>query len=367
MSHVMIGVGLGMLVACGQAPALDTRGYHVVASFPATANPELDLLFVIDDSNSTLHLQGNLGLAFSTFVAALPELPNLHVGVVTSDVGTSTHGGIADPVGGGGAGSCAGVGKNGLLQKGLVGDALTGVFVDTTATNYTQDLATTVGEMMMVGAQGCGFEQPLEALQRVLDPATNPGFLRPAANLAIVIIQDEDDCSLEDPAILGPETAALGPLQSFRCTQFGVTCDEDLTSVGDKHGCHAREDSPYVARVSDYVTTVAAVKAAPQQLVVAGIAAGAAPVAVEIVSSGSVGHLAVAHQCEWTIDTGLAVADPAVRLHAFLDGFPLSMSENVCENDYAPAMLALARRVASIGGSTSDACTFTALAGAPHL
>jgi hypothetical protein len=42
-----------------------------------------------------------------------------------------------------------------------------------------------------------------------------------------VIIADEDDCSVRDPALLGPDSQQLGPLQSFRCTQFGVVCDPD--------------------------------------------------------------------------------------------------------------------------------------------
>jgi len=35
--------------------------------------------------------------------------------------------------------------------------------------------------------------------------------------LAVVILADEDDCSVSDPTFFDPSSATLGPLQSFRC------------------------------------------------------------------------------------------------------------------------------------------------------
>ena len=57
-------------------------------------------------------------------------------------------------------------------------------------------------------------------------PEVTAAFFRPEANLAIVILADEDDCSLLDPALLGT-SAELGPLSAFRCFEHGVVCDPD--------------------------------------------------------------------------------------------------------------------------------------------
>ena len=62
------------------------------------------------------------------------------------------------------------------------------------------------GCIALLGADGCIFEQPLEAARRALyekgEPGMeNEGFLREDSILVILIISDEDDCSVEDPSI----------------------------------------------------------------------------------------------------------------------------------------------------------------------
>src|SRR5262245_58212135 len=63
-----------------------------VARVPAHANRDVDMLFVVDDSPSTLDKQQNLKAAFPAFIAELEllegGLPNIHIGVVTPDLGT---------------------------------------------------------------------------------------------------------------------------------------------------------------------------------------------------------------------------------------------------------------------------------------
>jgi hypothetical protein len=88
-----------------------------------------------------------------------------------------------------------------------------------------------------VGNEGCGFEQPLEATLKALTPSTseitfldgtgradreNAGFVRDDAILAVVVITDEDDCSVADREFYDleseryPYDAALGNLRCFR-------------------------------------------------------------------------------------------------------------------------------------------------------
>ncbi|MDD5308575.1 MAG: hypothetical protein PHU25_14735 [Deltaproteobacteria bacterium] len=62
------------------------------------------------------------------------------------------------------------------------------------------DLPLEAACLASVGAQGCGIEQPLIAAVRALD--RQPGFLRSDALLAIIIISDEDDCSMNGDGLL---------------------------------------------------------------------------------------------------------------------------------------------------------------------
>ena len=76
------------------------------------------------------------------------------------------------------------------------------------------------GCMAVLGADGCGFEQPLEAALRALtvhmaDGGRNTGFLRDSAVLFVLFITDEDDCSVADPSIFDGE--GMTGDDSLRC------------------------------------------------------------------------------------------------------------------------------------------------------
>ena len=80
--------------ALPDAPPAPQR--QIVAELAATPNLDLDLLFVIDDSPSMLDKQLNLKNNVPRFIEslelALGELPNLHIGVVSTDMGTKASG-----------------------------------------------------------------------------------------------------------------------------------------------------------------------------------------------------------------------------------------------------------------------------------
>src|SRR5689334_11033098 len=199
---------------------------------PVNLNRNVDILFVIDDSPSMLDKQTNVKTNFPKFIDVLNTiqggLPDVHIGVVTSDIGTkgTQDPAPASPIGLVGMGGCSGTGKSGNLQTfGATGDLMAGsVFISdiktstgARQTNYTGNLTDVFAKLASAGAGGCGFEQHLEAMHRALDnnPA-NATFLRPDAFLAVIFLADEDDCSMSHSTLLGPEGPALGPLQSFR-------------------------------------------------------------------------------------------------------------------------------------------------------
>jgi hypothetical protein len=350
-----------------------------VARVPVTVNADIDMLFVIDDSPSTLDKQQNLKNAFPAFINELNGLPgglpNVHIGVVTSDLGTK---GSLDaqpgPGIGSGPGSCSGNGKAGNLQTNAT-TLVVGAFISdirntdgTRTTNYTGTLANAFSAIASVGAGGCGFEQPLEAAKRALNNnPTNAGFLRPNASLAIITLTDEDDCSLAHSTLLGSDTTTLGPLQSFRCTRFGVTCDvggttsDEMNTVGVKGQCHSNESSAYLTHVDDYPTFFKGLKADPNHVLFAALIGDVEPFNVELRAppGGGTPVPTIAHSCMYQGSVGLEVADPAVRMAQAAKGFARNSLASVCQADVSQPLVDIARQVRGLVG---DSCLTRAIA-----
>jgi hypothetical protein len=350
----------------GEAPIDASGPSHVdVALIPIVPNRNIDLLFVIDDSPGMLEMQNALKTAFPMFVGELGRftegLPNMHIGVVTSDLGTK---GAADssagPGIGSGPGSCSGTGKAGNLQTNGT-TLVTGTFISDTrntdgtrTTNYTGPLVDALSAIASVGAAGCGFEQHIEAARRALDnnPA-NAGFLRTAANLVVVIVGDEDDCSFAHSTLLGTDPS-LGPLQSFRCTRFGITCDyggatpDEMNVPSAKTSCHSNETSPYLTKIADYTTYFRSLKSDPRNVMFGAIAGDPTPLAVELRAppGGGGEEPALAHACSLTSGT----KDPAVRMDQLVNTFARGTQVTACRDDLAPSLLTIARQIRTIVG-----------------
>jgi hypothetical protein len=215
--------------------------------------------------------------------------------------------------------------------------------------NYTGTLTDAFATMAKVGSGGCGFEQPLAAMRAALDPANtaNAGFLRPEAILGVVFVTDEDDCSAKDASLFDANTAALGPLQSFRCTRFGVRCvtggttPDEMNLVGVKDLCGTATASTVIDDAVPFAGFLRSAKPVDQMLFVAEIAGPPEPFAVELRTppGGGTALSALVHSCEFTDAAGqLAVADPAVRMKAFLDEFQNRAAfDTVCQNDLSGA------------------------------
>jgi hypothetical protein len=265
-----------------------------------------------------------------------------------------------------GQGGCSGTGDSGNLQ--ISNAPVTGTFLSdiklsdgNRQKNYTGDLADVFGQMATgVGAGGCGFEQHLEAMRKAL--ANNPqnaGFLRPDAYLAVIFIADEDDCTFSHSSLLGPESAALGPQQSFRCNRFGHTCDvggqtpDQMNQVGSKSQCHPNESSQYLEKVQTYVDFLKQLKTDPGKVIVAGIMGNTEPYQVELRQppGGGTAQQAVAHSCSYTGAMGLEVADPPTRLKFFLDQFPnRSTFTTICQQNLSNGLELIAQLLKSVIG-----------------
>lgn len=358
--------------ACGDnaPPQPDAATEQEVAVLRAIPNHELDLLFVAEDSltiDKLTTLKNSIGVLHEMFAALDPPTYDVHIGVVSTDMGTT---GSLDPLNpapgiGSGPGSCTGLGKDGaLLMNAAVPVPAGDLFIrerrdadGTITTNSTDTFEAAMSALLSIGGSGCGFEQPFRAMRRALSNPANAGFFRDSANLAVIFHGDEDDCSVRDAAFFGGDTNLLGPLQSFRCSRWGLTCNEDINSVGLKTGCRARIDSPYIDDVTPFVDALANLKHDPRLLSVNALVGDPEPVEVELRTppGGGTPILAMAHSCAYNGTSGSNAADPGKRIETLLDAFPGQASTalaSVCSQDMAPALRIVSTAIKKTLGDT---------------
>jgi hypothetical protein len=218
------------LAGCGQTVPVDQG--------------RVDMLFVVDDSGSMAEEQAALAMEFPRLLRKLTSgdhdedgmaeqerVTDLHLGVVSTDLGA---------IGVIGIDNCEGVGGDALLSRSGTAPECAAeypVFLSyEAATTDAAQLGLDFGCIATLGTEGCGYEQQLEAALKALWPSSDPtitfaaldfehslgrgdrenaGFLRNgadgglAATLAIVLVTDEDDCSVWDPSIWQPPNVLL--------------------------------------------------------------------------------------------------------------------------------------------------------------
>jgi len=328
-----------------------------------TPSRNVDILFMIDNSSSTSLIQANLTANFPTFMTALRNapggLPALHLAIINSDMGA-------------GDGSIAGCdstgGSQGVFQYTPRGTCTTSplmpnqTFISDIAgtKNYTGTLEDAFTCLAKQGESGCGFEQPLAAVVRALGadgkpaPAENATFLRPEALLFIVIVTNEDDCSVPTGSTLFDTTAnmnlasQLGPPANFRCNEFGHLCNGakpprmapggSVTATVPLTGCVPAEASGMLTPVGTFISQLRTLKAFPDDQILMGvIAAPSTPYTVtwKNPSTNDTGPWPViAHSC--TASDG-SFGDPAVRLSALATAFGANgIVTSICDTSYAP-------------------------------
>jgi hypothetical protein len=329
-----------------------TQNGALTKDIPQSA--DIDLLFVIDNSRSTLEKQTVFAANFTNFVTALKAfpgvgLPNLHIGVVTTsvDIGVVTFAGCPSP----------NTTDDGRLQNTArtpgcpapsdryIVDVATGA---TRLQNYPGgDLAAALSCIAQVGDGGCGFEAPLNAMKRALDSSRpeNAGFVRDGAFLAVVILTDEDDCSTKDgaagSALFSLNAATVGP-DDFRCQpQFAYNCDTPIspTAAATYTNCKVRTDS-YLQDPDAYADFLGTIKD-PNQLVVALIAGDPETTIMTgpLTQGGVTQTLALQPSCTATIGGATALGRPGIRLNQFVANFgDHGLFSSVCQPDYTDAL-----------------------------
>ncbi|HVT07948.1 MAG TPA: hypothetical protein VHO67_10850 [Polyangia bacterium] len=400
---------LALAGAVGCAADGDSDGRPLTSSAGAVTaagtGAKLDLLFMIDNSSSMLPAQQKLLSEMQSFAAALEALPgglpDLHIAVVSSDMGAP--GDSAEPIGctqSGDGGQFHSEPHNGCASTGLEWG---GTFISTSggSANFTGPLADVLTCIAPLGATGCGFEHQLASVARALGadgkgppPPSNNGFLRADAELAIILLTNEDDCSApEDTPLYSlngfPQSQQnpMGPIANYRCNRYGHLCKDplsadpnalvmppqlppadatgsppsiSLTECVSDDGC-----SGLLTPVVSFVNGIKALKANPDQIVVGAIVAPPEPYAVKWVPPappppGSAGELwpEVLHSCGALSGNGVNPAgqnaddgsfgDPAVRIAQWVRAFGANgFISSICDSTYAGPMQQLATLIAA--------------------
>jgi len=368
-----------------------------------TLKPKLDLLFMVDTSQSMAPLQAKLGAQLGGFIDALKDpsgqgLPDLHVAVISSSFGGGAWGNVnqcgsgshpgddqgyfQQGPGGAGNGTCN------MLHAGATfletGDGVSGA-------NFDGDVRDAFRCIALLGDTGCGFESQFESTYYALTYAAmskaehpqNGGFLRKDALLGIVMLTNEDDCSVSSQSLLlNPavnsvtDPSGLGALWSYRCNEFGHLCDgvpppHDAPPAGGitLNNCVSAEDMgktdpfvfdtngnpdptqghlwPTVKEFSEHVRTF---KDNPDDILVAAIAGPVEPYrVVPQANAAAMGEIDpnIEHSCTVTTASGdIEYGDPAVRIHQWVDTFGANGTfYPICAATLQPALVGIADRL----------------------
>jgi hypothetical protein len=368
--------------------------------FSTTPNTRVDLVFVIDNwANATLY-QEKLGDQIPAFVRVLQSQPHpldLHVAIVSPDMGAPSD--ATSSIG------CSPAGDDGAFRSAPRGTCTTSglesgaTYLSTGngVSNFSGDLASTLECISMLGVVGCGFDQPLAALDRALGadgsppPAANAGFLRDDAYLAIVFLADQDDCSApRNTQLFSLEVGgsnqqnimnALGPVDHYRCNRYGHLCKDPSgetvmppvvppsgATTLDLADCTSNDTpSGLLTPVSQFITDIQALKPDPDnQIFVSAIIGPTTPYGVSWLpaegrqnvqpgelwpqvehSCGIAGDDEVNPQATQLVTDG-SMADPGVRLAQFVNSFRNNNLGSICDPSYLSTMQAIASKVGAL-------------------
>jgi hypothetical protein len=334
-----------------------------------TTGRKVDVLFVIDDWASTTSPQQKLLVQLPIFMQvleALPDgLPDLHLAVISADMG-----GCGTANGDDGVFKAAPQGA--CLDTTLQGNA---TFVADDVNGATKnfsgaDLATVLECILPLGASGCGFAQPLAAVARALGadgqpaPAQNAGFLRDDADLAIILLTNQDDCSAPAGSDLYSTSSSrisdpLGPRSEYRCNEFGHLCGgvapprlspnpDDLSTTLSLDHCESNEDG-MLSAIGPLATEIKNLKADPSTILAVAIVAPPTPYTVTWAAPPTGVDTqpwpTVEHSCV-SANGDNSYGDPAVRTTQWIASFgDNGFVESICDNSYSSSLSQIAGKV----------------------
>lgn len=317
------GTAIGPNIGFGQEVSIDGGGVSAV-----------DVLFVIDNSGSMSQEQSNLAVQIPRLVRELASPPDrdadgrpdwnpveqLRIAITTTDVGIGA----------------STIEDTGCTPDGDDGALVGGVFEWRTGDDPDAFAGRVRATVMGLGITGCGFEQPIEAAARAVEHADGTDFPGRDGLFAVIVVTDEEDCSVEDDAAFF--SGAERGLYNVHCTRNREQLTP-LDELADRiRGERAVEDFIFAAITG--VPTDLASDATPEQIL-----------ALPSMQLREVAHpilgLRVEPVCEFIDDAGmsLGLADPARRLVELAALVPDSVLTTICTDDFGPALSEIAARI----------------------
>ena len=198
-------------------------GADIVPDEPVERSNKLDILWIVDNSGSMCEEQAAVREAAADFVAPLVASGlDLQIGIITTDMFDPVESGRlqttfdAEP-----GASCSIQIDTQLCRPSYPTLLRSGDYVDAEGA-FSRDL----GCMLTQGTRGNGFEMGLEAALVATSSARldgpNAGLVRPDADLALVFLTDENDCSdrgaldLVNGNVCEWESDGLVPVATYR-------------------------------------------------------------------------------------------------------------------------------------------------------
>jgi hypothetical protein len=377
------GGGSGATGMAGSSGAAGAGGYFQDLS-TATVR-KFDLLFMVDNSSSMEKSQANLQANLPRFMDVLKGLPgglpDVHIAVISSDMGAGNASGDIPNCNASDNGifhSNVAV-RSGCTSTGLMPGA---TFIASTGgqnpvNNFTGDITQVFQCIAPLGAAGCGYEHQLASVVRALGadgfavPAQNQDFLRPDANLGIVLLTNEDDCSSPDPDFYAtsPNTIAspLGPSGNFRCAEFGHLCTRGnlpperpmrdapnamVTDTVTYNSCVSAEGQGQLTPVATFAAQIKNLKVDPAaQILVASIQGPATPYEIHWKNSPTTGEPPWPDPTHSCLARDSSFADPGVRLQEFVQQFGTNgVVASICEDSFGPVLAAIATKLGEMTG-----------------
>jgi len=365
LGSTLVFGALALGTACNstpfQAPTPEPEGE--AAKFYAV-NPirDLDLIFMIDNSGSMKEEQAKLRKNFPVFIntlRAIPGgLPNVHIGIVSSDVGAGNVFISGNP-----ACNRPGGDKGEFQAKAGCGLDGTGNFIislnNDTMKNFTGKLEDVFSCMADLGTGGCGFEHQLQSVRVALAENVTPknaGFLRPDAFLAVVLITDEDDCSGQPTSDLYADASFEGQTGSLRCNVAGHLCNgmapPNMEFQTPLVNCTSNPKGRLIP-VNDMTQFILGLKKNfPERIIVSAITglpnkADGTQYAFRKSADANAGGqvLDIEPVCSAGAD---GTAAPSIRVSEFVKAFGANGTlDSICNDDFSPALKRIAELIAA--------------------
>ncbi|HXI59539.1 MAG TPA: hypothetical protein VNO55_25905 [Polyangia bacterium] len=359
---VLAAGALPVIWACNSpplAPPTPAPERTVNEVFQAAVNRDIDILFMVDNSPSMRPLQTKLATNFPIFINTLSGLPgglpNVHIAVVSSDMGSGPMAPTQQCRVGGDGGQFQTTPRVAGCTSGLPADQHFFASVNGMK-NFTGDIATDFACVAQLGDLGCGFEHQFASMLRALEPggnlpATNANFLRPTAFLSIILITNEDDCSAPPDSNLFDTNSQLvsdplGPLASYRCNEFGHLCMgmKPPRTPAMLTGCTSAEDGRLL-KVAEVIDRTKALKGGDlSKILVAAVAGPPTPYNVVLAPGTTATGVTeqqpnIQHSCQEATDN--TYADPGVRLKMWVDAFK-GTYVSICDRTFEKALTQIA-------------------------